>query len=341
MTATRLLLGVGVAAAIVLLLALPAIRLGHRFGWVDPPGGRKRHEASVPLVGGWLALFAWIGFQSATTGLETRVGGLLLAAGVGLFTIGWLDDLRKPAGRDVSVSAKLIVQLGTAALAAGVFPLGTADSGLFEIVIRMLVGGWIVLLVNAVNLIDGLDGLATGVVAIGSLALGVVGWTMGVANPYAWLVMVSAVALWVFNRAPARLYLGDSGSYLLGYLFALATLIPLRHLVAGGDSMLSLGVSSLVVSGVLWLELGRTVIRRMRSGASIWSPDRSHLHHLLERKEGKRESVAAFYWLAVYFACGGIAVAVLPAWGAVAVVVLWFLLTPWVVVQLEKRARQM
>ncbi|MFA9462631.1 MraY family glycosyltransferase [Thiohalorhabdus sp. Cl-TMA] len=264
-------------------LRRPAVRLR----LVDIPGGRKAHDGEVPLVGG-IGLFAT--FALVALLLPNELGsyrGLFFGMGI-LLIAGVLDDLHDIRARD-----KFIVQM----IAAGVLvfwgDLTVAHLGTFPGIGELRLGPLaapftllcVVGLVNAVNMLDGVDGLAGGVVLVVlawlSLMAGIEGYPQFIVLP---AILASAVlAFLVFNyphpwRPRASVFLGDSGSLLLGFAVAWFTLELGTH---PGNT-----VPPITMAWILALPVFDTVIligRRLVKGRHPMAADREHLHHIFQR----------------------------------------------------------
>lgn len=270
-----------VTAVTCLLLA----RCASRLSLVDMPDTRKQHGAPVPLVGGIAVLFGFLLaalFAGEVGGLETLVGPMTL-----LFIVGLIDD-----ARNLSARLKLVVQIvaawwlvhGTgAALYAMPLPFmaGHIDLGYAAVPLTMLM---IVAILNAVNMIDGLDGLAGGCIAIAAAALGMAALLVGRRD----LALIAALLcgailgflLWNarFPWQPrARVFLGDAGALAIGMVLCWMVLklsltyVPLRVPLTVALAPLAVPVIDLVVVA-FW---------RMAEGRNPMKADRGHSHHLL------------------------------------------------------------
>jgi UDP-GlcNAc:undecaprenyl-phosphate/decaprenyl-phosphate GlcNAc-1-phosphate transferase len=279
------------AAAVVAGLLAPQMRrVGFAVGAVDRPGHRKVHDTDVSRLGGvavWgsvaciVAAAASFGLLDGETFASVRVRWLPLACGAALLAaIGVVDDVRGLRAR-----TKLLAQLAAAALvvAAGCVireatnPITGASLALGVLAIPVTIV-WIMGVTNALNLIDGLDGLAAGVGLIVSGTLCLISLTVG-RNDVALLTGVLAGALagfLYFNFNPATIFLGDSGSLFLGFTLAVLS-IESAH--KGATAVLVL--APFLALGVPIMDTTLTVLRRLLVSASIMQPDRDHIHHRL------------------------------------------------------------
>jgi UDP-GlcNAc:undecaprenyl-phosphate GlcNAc-1-phosphate transferase len=247
-----------VGALFAALVATPlAMDLARRTGIVDHPGPLKVHTAAVPYLGGLAVL---VGLSVVVAGVHP----MLLVPLVLATALGALDD-----ARNVPAVARLIGEIGVGAAAAAVVPVRFA--GPFGPVAVVLV---VVVLINATNMLDGLDALASGVVLIG--AAGFAGVLDGGGRTIA-LGLAGALAgfLW-FNRPPARVYLGDAGSYLLGTALALLLATAWSpHRVA------AIGIAGIAIVALPVIEGGVTIVRRLRARHPLFHGDRGHVYDQL------------------------------------------------------------
>nr|MBO2514763.1 hypothetical protein [Gammaproteobacteria bacterium] len=276
-------------------------------GLVDVPGGRKRHDARVPLIGG-IAMAVGLGFGSSIIGPPPFWNSVLLAMYL-LVAVGTVDDRYElpPSVRLIaqSCAAMLIVfgaELSVTHLGAPLFfdlPLGPASIA-FTIL-------FIVTVISAFNVIDGLDGLAGGLafIAIGAcmaVSFGTELWILTV-------LMLAVIAGFLlfnlplpFNR-PVRVFMGDAGSTSLG--LAVATL---------GIALCQSPEARLTPVTGLWLiavpvyDLFSAIVRRLLAGRSVFEPDHHHLHHvLIEHGFSRHAALALMLGLALVLAVVGLA----------------------------------
>jgi UDP-GlcNAc:undecaprenyl-phosphate GlcNAc-1-phosphate transferase len=259
-----------VLAAGVTALATPiVIRLAVRTGVVDRPGPLKPHDRPVPYLGG-VAVFCGVTAVAVGSVHQAVLVPLALALALGL-----LDDIAQ-----LPAFARLAVELGIGAAVAWV----TGPYGLTE---GACVALATVVLINAVNLVDGIDGLALGVCAVTGLGFALLvpaGWAS-----VATAVTGAAAGLFLFNRAPARVYLGDAGSYLLGT--ALAVLVGAQWAATG--RALDLAVLAVLAGlvGYPLVELVSTIARRLLTRRPLFGGDRDHLYDRFERAGVAKERV--------------------------------------------------
>ena len=317
---------VAVVAATVTWLLVPLTqRLAARVGAVVAPDERRVHRRPTPTLGGAamlagflaaVAAAAWVlpGFDAVFES-PREITGVVLAAVV-MYGVGFIDDLR-----DVSAPAKLagMVLAGSVLSIAGVslvyFRIPFAGFWVLTPDLSALVTVlWVIGMANAVNLVDGLDGLAAGIVGIGALAFFVYTQQLAgndllrAANP-APLIAAAAVGVCVgflpHNFHPARTFMGDGGALLLGLLMAAATISVggrTRDPFSGQTFFFFAPlVIPLFVLGVPILDTAFAIIRRARQRSGLATADKGHLHHrLMEMGHGQRRSVAILWgWTAL------------------------------------------
>lgn len=272
--------------ALTSLLSLWFGKLAQRFGWVDKPGGHKRHKQPVPFVGGW-AIFAgfWLGMLLAYLLLpemqpewQRYLPGFFIAHLI-IFAGGVVDDFM-----NLTPWVKLAVQFAATMVLIS-FGL-QIDTIYVPFTGSYLLGDltypatvlWVLLIVNAVNVIDGLDGLAGGLSLITALGLLYTGIVLGVPalGILASILIAALFGFLPFNFPRARIFLGDSGSQSLGFVFAVAAIYaPIKSytVVAMFVPLLALGVPL--------IELSISFLRRLLSGRSVVKADRGHLYDVL------------------------------------------------------------
>ncbi|MBX7185736.1 MAG: undecaprenyl/decaprenyl-phosphate alpha-N-acetylglucosaminyl 1-phosphate transferase [Vicinamibacteria bacterium] len=289
-----LLLHAAVSALLAFVLTPMVAKLSVRLGVMDLPGPRKAHREAVPRLGGLAVLLgASLGLAVVTplagpwTEMSSRPLVLLLLGGLAVFLIGLLDDVR-----GLSATGKLLAEAAVAILvvASGVrieraTLLGSViELGVFAPALTVL---WIVVLTNAFNLIDGLDGLATGVALISGSTCALILAVRGNQAEAVILAALVGAALGFLphNFSPARIFLGDCGSLLFGYFLATTAITGFQK----GATVLSVGAPMLLFALPL-VETTASIVRRSLRGAKlsgfrgllqILVADQEHIHHRL------------------------------------------------------------
>ena len=352
-----------VAAAVTYLLGVVARELAIRTGAVAKVRERDVHAVPIPYFGGLAmlgGLFAaylvagqlpFLSLSNDNNPLLLRDAGVVLAAGAMICVVGVLDDL---------FELDALTKLGGQVLAAGFlvangvqfyfFPTPSGGQVLLPEAQRALISVLVVVAtVNAVNFIDGLDGLATGVVAIGAVAFFLFAYTLAAVNN-ATLAITAAVLTAALGGAcagflphnffPARVFMGDSGSMLIGLVLAGSALTLTGQFAAGvltegaggGEISLLLAllpiflpISILIVP---FVDLALAVVRRTRAGRSPMAPDKQHLHHrLLEIGHSHRRAVLIMWLWAGLIGFGGVLAGLYSGTLTTAILILWALAT--------------
>ncbi|MBI2565837.1 MAG: undecaprenyl/decaprenyl-phosphate alpha-N-acetylglucosaminyl 1-phosphate transferase [Candidatus Schekmanbacteria bacterium] len=313
-------------AALLLSFVATAVARGlaRTLGFLDRPGvdaERRIHTAPMPTSGGiaitltFLIVLRFLGPRILPPSQLPDTGGFLFAVAV-LTVIGLADDRlhlgawAKLAGQ---IAAAVILYAHGYAIAAITNPLG----GKFELGALALPATvlWVLALTNALNLIDGLDGLATGVAGITSATLLAMGVALANGGEAEWaLVFLNCVLLgsclgffW-HNRHPARIFLGDTGSLFLGFCLATVSLVSTRK----STTAIAL-LMPLICLGLPIADTGLAIVRRYRLGAPIFRADRLHLHHrLLRLGLSHRQVVRVFHLASIYLGLIAFAFVIIP-----------------------------
>jgi UDP-GlcNAc:undecaprenyl-phosphate GlcNAc-1-phosphate transferase len=304
-------LALSLPLAIAFLAALAATplaaRLATRIGAVDRPSARGVNQRpGMPLLGGLAVAAAFFvamiaADQLPRTVLDAERWGGLAAGGLVLIGAGIWDDRY-----GMRVLPKLSLQLIAASIAISSgfeiwrFSIGSGEEAVslprwFVWPASLL---WIVGVTNAINLLDGLDGLAAGVGAIIGATLTVIAWQAGhLFGVFVGLALVGALLGFLpHNFAPARIFLGDTGSLFIGYTLALLALEGYRRV-----SLITF-LAPLLALAVPILDTTLSIVRRVRSRAPIFSADRLHMHHrLLDFEGSSRSAVLQFYFVTAAF----------------------------------------
>lgn len=312
-----------IAALISGGLTYSVIRVAKKFGWADFPSPRKVHTSPVPRLGGVAVvlafLFLTIGYNLISPRLDfglhhifmidKKLFGALLGVVI-LLVIGIIDDIKgmkpwqKLIGHFLAAGAVVIFGIGISyirlpgglhlELSSLVYPIH-----LFNQTYHFVVWGdlltifWIVLMINTMNFLDGLDGLATGVSVIASVAIFFLSLSLG--QPAAALLAIifagSVFGFLPWNFNPAKIFMGDSGSMFLGFMLGVLAVI------SGGKLATAFLVLGIPLLDVIWV-----VLRRIFHGRSPFLADKMHLHHrLLAIGFSQRQTVLILYVVAAAF----------------------------------------
>jgi UDP-GlcNAc:undecaprenyl-phosphate/decaprenyl-phosphate GlcNAc-1-phosphate transferase len=282
-------------ALVVVALLTPAVGgMARRLGVVDLPGGRRVNQLPVPRLGG-LALFLGVLVPALAflhAGHQNR--GFLLGAAVAV-TVGIVDDFR-----GLPWFAKLGGQLVAAGVATGFgiwvdrFTLPFVGiHALPEAVGIPLTIVWIVAIMNMVNFLDGLDGLASGVAAISGLTFCVIALSLGKVDAAILSAIVFGACLGFLrhNFYPARIFMGDSGALLLGYVLATVAVQGLLKTAATVALFFPLLVLAVPIVDTTFV-----LLRRIRHGESVFEGDQAHIHHRFLRRGFSQRRAALTIW---------------------------------------------
>lgn len=324
-----------VIAAAVTFAITPLVRaLAVRVGAITAVRARDVHSTPTPRLGGVAMLVGFLAAALVAHGLphlsqifdSPEIRGVCLGAAV-VCGVGALDDVReldwatKLAGQVVAAGAMTF--FGVQLLSVPLFGVTVLPAPVLTALTVLIV----VVSINAVNFIDGLDGLAAGIVAIASLAFFLYAYQLSYSynppNVFSTATFISAALLGCclgflpHNLNPARLFMGDSGSMLLGLLLAAATTSMIGNIdpsvEVGRNAQVALYlpiVLPLAVMSLPLLDLTLAVVRRTRRGQRPWHPDAQHLQHrMLQIGHTHRRAVLLLYLWAAIVAFGAVSFA--------------------------------
>ncbi|HEW78408.1 MAG TPA: undecaprenyl/decaprenyl-phosphate alpha-N-acetylglucosaminyl 1-phosphate transferase, partial [Phycisphaerales bacterium] len=274
---------------LALLVTPIVIRLARRFKMVDSSDIRKVHSRPVPRIGGVAVFVPMMVLTISVLFLNNDIGDkfhgiqpkiiVLLSAAAFMFLVGLIDDIKGLRAR-VKFLCQLAAAITVCAFGIRITSIAVSDwftlnLGWFSWPLTLF---WIVGVTNAVNLIDGLDGLAAGISAIACGVMVVLALYFG--QPVMAVIMLSLcgalTGFLFFNFNPAKVFMGDCGSLFLGFTLASASVMcaTKSHAIVG----LTLPIIAL---GIPILDTLFSMLRRFLERRSIFSPDRSHFHHRL------------------------------------------------------------
>ncbi|AZK45888.1 glycosyltransferase family 4 protein [Paenibacillus lentus] len=302
---------IGFIVSLGLALGLTPLvkKFAFKVGAVDVPNARKVHTKLMPRLGGVGIYLAFIAaffivlpfIPESFSVRELNFIKAFLVGGTMILLLGALDDRF-----DLSAKLKFVVQIATACVVVFGFdiklefaniPFYTYSSVESWIAIPFTIL-WIVGVTNAINLIDGLDGLAAGVSAIAIGTIAVMAFFMGnvVVALLCLLLLGSIIGFLYFNFHPAKIFMGDSGALFLGFSLALLSLLGFKQI-----AIVSF-LTPLILIGVPLSDTLFAIVRRWMQKKPIFSPDKGHLHHCL-RELGftHRQTVLIIYGIAAFF----------------------------------------
>ncbi len=279
------MLAVFIVSYLVVLAATPvAIRIARATNFLDRPRGFRAHVKPTPYLGGAAVFLGFLaGALVQGTLWDSHLSPLFAGAAV-LWLVGTVDD-RVALGPWVRVVAEVTagILLWNGGLGWSLFPGEVAD-----LIVTVL---WVVGLVNAFNLMDNLDGAAGTVAAVCAAGIAFLTLSQGPATITALAVAVSAacVGFLHYNLArPARIFLGDGGSMLLGFLVAALIVAAWRENVMEGVDFLP----AIMLAGLPVLDMTLVIVSRKRRGVSVATGGRDHTSHRLLAKLGSPARVA-------------------------------------------------
>jgi UDP-GlcNAc:undecaprenyl-phosphate GlcNAc-1-phosphate transferase len=302
----EVLYGAALALVIVVLFTPAVAGMARRLGAVDHPDEeRKVHSISIPRLGGLAMFFGIIVPSLAFLDLNRSMRGLLVGAALAT-AVGAIDDFRglrwweKLSGQVLAASMPPIFGIW---IDHFTFPfLGVYDVPAWLGVPLTIF--WIVAVMNMVNFLDGLDGLAAGVCAIAGFTFALIALSLGkpTAAAFSAIVLGATLGFLRHNFFPARVFMGDSGAMLLGFSLAAVSVEGLLKTAATVALFFPL-----LVLAVPILDTGFVVARRLKYRQPITAPDKAHLHHRFVRI-GFSQPRAVLY---IYFWVGTLAAAAL------------------------------
>lgn len=297
------------------------------------PGHRKVHKVPIPTLGGLAIFFSFLAGlliiqPQSSYHLAIVIGALLM------IILGFMDDLYH-----LTAKAKFLFQVTIACLVVFWGDLqvsfinlpfgGQLEFGWLSIIVTIF---WIVGITNAINLIDGLDGLSAGISAIVLLTIG----SMAIIMDNVYVLSMSIILFWSilgflpYNFHPAKTFMGDTGSLFLGYMIAVLSLLGFKNV-----TFISFVIPILILAVPIF-DTVVAIIRRLVQKRPIASPDSSHLHHkLLQLGMTHRQAVLFMYLLSSLFSFAAILFSMSTVWGAILIVTISLLVIQLLIETLE------
>lgn len=289
-----------IALATSFLITPLIIKLAFKIGAVDYPGERRVHSKAMPRIGGLSIILAFtVSFLIIAQFVE--ISYLLLIAALIIGLVGFLDDLYQLSPKlklfGQSIAVVVVIFSG---VTVNVLSIPFSDQiyivpTWLSISITFL---WIIGITNAVNLIDGLDGLAGGVSVIAGATILFLAVLMG--NYTVILLSIaligSTLGFLYYNFHPAKIFMGDSGALFLGFILAIISLMGFKQ-----ATTVSL-IIPFIILGVPITDTLIAIVRRLLNKTSVTAADKNHLHHkLLEFGYSHRQTVLFIYGIALLF----------------------------------------
>lgn len=290
-------------AAITCIIMVPYVaKLSVKVGGLDFPNDRTVHTSAIPRLGG-VAIFASLLLTIISfCEINNQMKGLLSGAII-IFLTGLADDLTNLSPRQKFVgefvAAGMAVLMGDICVTNLGDPFGLGIIELKYLSIPFTVVG-IVGVTNAINLIDGLDGLASGVCSIASIAFIVLAYNSGnnLLFSLAIATLGSTIGFMRYNNFPAQIFMGDSGSLLLGYLMGCFSVM----LAEGGTTVVS-PYLPLIILGIPILDTVTVMVLRKKAGKRLFVADNTHLHHRILGLGADHKFTVLIVFGLTYFLC--------------------------------------
>ena len=306
---------------VISALLVPVCKyIGLRLGIYAVENERTVHHGRIVRIGGVAIYCAFMLSLVILWRADVKLNGILIGGAL-IFLGGLLDDIY-----DLSPKWKLLFQVSGAFVALFVGNLSLANLHIlsFEIsnpvVVRLFSFFWLIGVTNAINLIDGLDGLSSGICTIVTATIGLLGFFMGRRDVCIIALSLSGAILGFlpYNFHPASVFVGDCGAQFMGFTIAALSLLGFKS-----TALITLGLPILV----LFIPISDTIIaiiRRKLKGQKIMEADRGHLHHILmfKLKLGHRKTVLILYVVTLMFALAAILTWFIPRWGLAVILLL-------------------
>ncbi|WP_416672219.1 glycosyltransferase family 4 protein [Egbenema bharatensis] len=293
----------------IVLISIPIVkRFALQWGFIDQPSARKVHQQPIPRVGGisiflgttiaLCAIFLLNLFNVLSIELHSAIWSVVLGS-ICFFLIGFVDDSvgLSPISRLlVQLSVSSYVWLADVRIEFVTIPgLGLTHLGWLSLPVTVI---WLVGVVNAINWIDGLDGLASGVSGIAATASFIICVYTGQYTAALLVVALSGSLLGFlyYNFNPAQIFMGDGGSYFIGFLLAGVAVIGLVK----GATVTAIFLPFLILAVPIF-DMSAVIVARLRQGCSPFLADKRHLHHrLLQAGLSHRSTVLVIYAIALW-----------------------------------------
>lgn len=305
-----------IAAMLIVLGVTPILmKLSLKYNFTDKPTERKKHRGEIPLCGG---VAMYIGFFSlyffiGDTALSTKLG-IFMAATL-ILGIGLIDDYFKSIGKEFPIYPRLIIQLLAAYIAfkSGVDFQGFANPFTGEYIYLsqglqlVLTITWIFGVTTVINWTDGMDGLAGGLSFISAMTFAAVALILGQSASVFASVLVAGITIGFvyYNRYPAKIFMGDSGANLIGFLLSIIALDGAFK----GTTVFSLFIPILALAVPIFDNIF-VIFKRFSEGKPVYQADRSQMHYRLEAK-GLTTVQIVKYITAISLACSMVSIVLL------------------------------
>ena len=306
---------------VISLLLVPVCKyIGLRLGIYAVENARTVHHGRIVRIGGVAIYAAFMLSLVILWRADVKLNGILIG-GFLIFMGGLLDDIY-----DLSPKLKLLFQVSGACAALFVGNLSLANLHILSweisnpVIVKLFSFFWLIGITNAINLIDGLDGLSSGICTIVTGTIGLLGFFMGRRDVCVIALTLSGAILGFlpYNFHPASVFVGDCGAQFMGFTIAALSLLGFKS-----TAVITLGLPILV----LFIPISDTliaIIRRKLKGQKIMEADRGHLHHVLmfKLKLGHRRTVLILYFVTLMFALASILTYFNPVKGLAVIIIM-------------------
>lgn len=289
-------------------------KLAFIIGATDHPNPRKVHQSVMPRLGGLVIYGSFLLGISLLKPFAPNSSAIVAGAAIIVF-IGVMDDIF-----ELSAKLKFLGQLAAAFFVVFAGDLqavfinlpfgGKVELGFFSIPFTII---WIIGITNAINLIDGLDGLAAGVSSIALITISGMAVIMG--NFYvvavSSILLASTLGFLIFNFYPAKIFMGDTGALFLGYMISVLSLLGYKNV-----TFISF-IVPVIILGVPISDTFFAILRRIINKKPLSAPDKSHLHHCMLRLGfTHRQTVLIIYSMAAFFGLAAVIYSQAKLWGS-------------------------
>lgn len=287
-------------------LLFPVVRwISHHVGALDYPNERKVHKKPMPLMGGLMMFLGFLFGYMLFAPQNTQMLAILIAGFIVILT-GLLDDIKPLKARE-----KLVGQLVAAIIIACYGNILLTDISAFGFYFDFGIWAYpltvifIIALMNCINFIDGLDGLAAGISSIFFATIGVIAFLMhnigSLEITLTFIMLGACLGFLIFNFNPSKIFMGETGSMFLGFMIAVVCLVGFKAV-----TLTSLVVPMLILA-IPILDTLFAIIRRIIKHKPIYQADKQHLHHqLLNKKFSQRTTVLIIYGVSVLFSLASV-----------------------------------
>lgn len=302
------------------ILLTPIVKkLAFLIGATDKPNYRKVHQRIMPRLGGLAIFLSFIIGTLIYHPIKDNYLAIIIGSIIIILT-GIADDIN-----EISPKLKLAGQIAAAAVVVIMGDIqvefinlpfgGKIEFGILSIPLTMI---WIIGITNAINLIDGLDGLAAGVSTIALFSIAGMSYITGqvIVSVIALIVAVSTTGFLFYNFHPAKIFMGDTGALFLGYIISVLSLLGYKNV-----TFISL-IIPVIILGVPISDTFFAIVRRLVNKQPLSAPDKSHLHHCLLRSGfTHRQTVLLIYAMSIVLGLAAFIFSLATVWGSMIVIV--------------------